>query len=484
MRYGRNRAAGRGRILAVIVCLPALCAAVFGQAENPLPATIVSAASYQAPVAPDSIASIFGERLASAARGAELTLQGELPLTLGGTSVTINDRPARLFFVSPGQVNCLVPAETEPGQARVAVRSAATGMVSRGTVNVARVAPALFTMDASGKGEGAILNAITFRRGPFALETPQNPGAVNRTRVAIYASGLRHWNLAGNTAAARFAETASARSGPGRVAMEGLLRLGATVGARYDANGPGLQDTQADAEGLNAGSVVVVGTETSGRQWTLPVEYAGRAPGFFGLDQINVVLQRELAGVTSLALTVRAGGAVSNPVNFRLEAPVIPVPPGQCGQIGACVNLSGRWRATESLTDTCTLTGGGESATFTDTYRVTADVVLEEDEPCVYGGRLVLVQVPGGKPVGETSYRRQLKVTGSKVTGFSPAAIALPGVPITFKENYSRVEGEACGDKMTLSGVSRLVFSVIAEGGVRVDVSCDGKITGDYTRLP
>jgi uncharacterized protein (TIGR03437 family) len=57
-------------------------------------------------VAAGSIIAIFGSNLASTTKLAE---GFRLPKTLEGTSVTIGGLDAPLFFVSPGQINAMVP---------------------------------------------------------------------------------------------------------------------------------------------------------------------------------------------------------------------------------------------------------------------------------------------------------------------------------------------------------------------------------------
>ena len=120
------------------------------------PVTTVSAAAYNdtLSVAPDSIVSAFGSQLATT------TLIGgdtdpntpgvQLPTELGGTTVEVNGRKAPLFFVSPTQINYLVPAATESGTANVVVKAGQT--TSNGQVMVARVAPGIFTANSSGRG--------------------------------------------------------------------------------------------------------------------------------------------------------------------------------------------------------------------------------------------------------------------------------------------------------------------------------------------
>ena len=47
---------------------------------------------------------------------------------------------------------------------------------------------------------------------------------------------------------------------------------------------------------------------------SVPVTYAGPAPGFTGLDQVNVMLPSSLAGTGTVNITVSVAGNVSNVV--------------------------------------------------------------------------------------------------------------------------------------------------------------------------
>src|ERR1051326_7936082 len=96
------------------------------------PVTTVSAASFAATLAPDSIAAAFGTGLATKV---EIATGQPLPTTLAGTTVKINGEPAPLFFVSPAQINYLIPTGTPAGTAGVVVTSG-DGTVSTGTVQV------------------------------------------------------------------------------------------------------------------------------------------------------------------------------------------------------------------------------------------------------------------------------------------------------------------------------------------------------------
>jgi uncharacterized protein (TIGR03437 family) len=93
--------------------------------------------------------SIYGKNFSG---GANLWV-GDFPTSLGGVSVTINDKPAYLWLVNPGQINLQAPDDTATGTVNVVVRNAA-GMVSS-TVTLSQYAPSLSLFN--GKYAAAIV---------------------------------------------------------------------------------------------------------------------------------------------------------------------------------------------------------------------------------------------------------------------------------------------------------------------------------------
>jgi hypothetical protein len=124
---------------------------------------------------------------------------------------------------------------------------------------VSAAAPGVFTNDASGSGPGAILNAVTYTPAPFVVQTAEN-GADTRTRIAVYCTGIRH-----------------------------------------------------------ADSVTAQVLDSLGNQISLRVEFAGAAPGFFGLDQVNLLLPPDLDGAGTVSLTLTADGRTANVVTFQMN---------------------------------------------------------------------------------------------------------------------------------------------------------------------
>jgi uncharacterized protein (TIGR03437 family) len=144
---------------------------------------IVNAASLSSvTIAPGSIISIFGTKLATGVAAAS-DVQNP-PATLGGTTVSIGGAAASLFYVSPTQINAVVNPATPSGSDGVVVTS--SGAAQNGTVTIGTDAPpGLFSLTGTGTRDGAILNAITFLLGDFSTQTAGSP-----TYLALYATGL------------------------------------------------------------------------------------------------------------------------------------------------------------------------------------------------------------------------------------------------------------------------------------------------------
>jgi uncharacterized protein (TIGR03437 family) len=172
-----------------------------------------------------------------------------LPLQLSDAQVLVGGTPVPLYSLSAVQINAVIP-EGVSGLIKLTVRNA-TGSH---TVNVwvEPAVPAIFTQDGSGTGAAAALNART-----YALVTAANP-------------------LHGGDYLALF-----------------LTGLGSTT-AR---------------DGLNFAnqlpSVTIAGKDCS-------VIFAGRAPGFPGLDQINCLVPLGLAADSAAPVVVSSGNRTSN----------------------------------------------------------------------------------------------------------------------------------------------------------------------------
>ena len=224
--------------------------------------------------AAESIVSAFGSQLAAFAQAAASL---PLPISLGGSQVIVKDskgveRFAPLFYASPVQINFQLPAGTAEGVATLTIFSGA-GVTSTGLVIIGKVAPALFSADASGTGVAA------------------------GSALLVRADGTRTENNL-----ARY-DTASGKfiGQPIDIGSSGdqvyLTLYGTGCKNRSD-----LANVKVKIGGIDA-----------------PVESAG-AQGFFaGLDQINVKLPRSLAGRGEVTIEMVVDGKLANVVRVAIR---------------------------------------------------------------------------------------------------------------------------------------------------------------------
>ncbi len=239
----------------------------------------VRAASYVGPdVAGDSIASAFGVELATEAAGA---VAGTLPEMLAGTTVKITDsqgvsKAASLFFVSPTQVNYLIPTGLAEGLAQVTITNR-NGIASRGSVLVNAIAPSVFSADASGKGLAAA------------------------DVVRVRSDGKQLWEHA-----VRFDPTANKI-----VALP--IDLGPERGKDSDKVFLILYGT-----GLRGRAELGQVKMKIGEVYVQP-EYAGKQGGYAGLDQINALLPRQLIERGEVKVELIVNGQPANVVKVQIR---------------------------------------------------------------------------------------------------------------------------------------------------------------------
>ena len=254
----------------------ALPASFAGTDANRLRVAVnVSAASFSdRGLASEAMTTAFGTNLAMETQTAQTF---SLPTWLAGTSVSVHDsegveRLAPLFFVSPTQVNYLMPRGTAAGSAEVIVRSG-DGTISTGIIRIAAVAPGLFAANADGQGVAA---AVAMR---------------------VKADGLASYESAAEFDAAikRF--------------VPRVVELGAETEETYlMLFGTGLRHFSS----LSTVSVKIGGEEAE-------VLYAGPQGDFIGLDQVNVRVPRSLSGRGEVEVVVMVDGQVANTVKVTFR---------------------------------------------------------------------------------------------------------------------------------------------------------------------
>ena len=241
-------------------------------ADQPVPriapvysaASIVNAADNQSgQLAPNAIGTIYGANLADAT--AAITLNdiqgGALPTVLTGASdtrVLIDYSPAALYYVSPTQINFLVPPDLLPGPVSlyVDVDTIRGPLIA---LKLALAAPGLFQLDSTNAvatlADGSVLTP----------SSPAKPGEV----VELWATGL--------------GITAPPADGFQLPIAAAPLIAGANL------------------------SILLDGTPVP----SAAIQYAGVAPGFAGLYQVNLALPASTGQNPEIRL--RLDGASSIP---------------------------------------------------------------------------------------------------------------------------------------------------------------------------
>ncbi|MFN0108752.1 MAG: IPT/TIG domain-containing protein [Blastocatellia bacterium] len=239
-------------------------------------ATVSAASFLGAELAPESIVAAFGGNLAT---GVAVASTVPLPTTLLGTKVTVKDsagnsRDAALFFVAPSQINYQVPPGTANGAAMVTVMTN-NNVVAMGTINVGRVAPGLFSANASGQGVAAAV-ILRIRNGVQTFEP-----------VSQFSGGAQ--------------VPVDIDLGPAGDIVYLLL------------NGTGLRNR------TSAGNIsVTLGNSTRALN-PANFEDAFAVAGFVGLDQANVLLPRTLIGAGLINVSLTVDGKASNTIQIRIK---------------------------------------------------------------------------------------------------------------------------------------------------------------------
>ena len=229
---------------------------------------VQSAAAPSSAVAPDSLASLFGANLAP---GIAQASAQPLPLALGGVTLSVTDaagatRAAPLVYVSPVQINFVVPDGTAPGLATLSVSGQTFTAVVR------PVAPTLFSMNQTGSGVAAA-TAIAVQAANPLLQSP----------VPVFQCA-------------------------GSICASAPIRLTADTTVYVSFYGTGIRNRSS----LANAAVTINGTG-------VPVLYAGPAPGYTGLDQVNVSLVLNLRGSGESTVVLTVDGQAANTVTIDVQ---------------------------------------------------------------------------------------------------------------------------------------------------------------------
>jgi uncharacterized protein (TIGR03437 family) len=178
------------------LALPCLCLALILKADRPeLSARdIMSAADHSSGrVAPGEIVVLYSTNAGpDALAGSERTSEGKIATLLAETRVWFDDIAAPVVYSVKGQVSAVVPYEiSRKNTTQVVVEYQGVRSLPV-TIPVVETIPALFTLDATGQGQAAMLNDTG------CCNSSRNPAA-RGTFAALYATGAGQTNPPGIT---------------------------------------------------------------------------------------------------------------------------------------------------------------------------------------------------------------------------------------------------------------------------------------------
>lgn len=239
--------------LVTLFCFPRLAVAAEGSPAYTALSIVNAATQTSRALAPNTIATIYGKNLAFSTRAVgNADLKGSiLPTSLDGVAVLVGGFTAPLFYVSPTQINFLIPYELVAGIVPIAVtRQSLAGPVIKVQLNA--TSPGLFLWN----GNYAIASHLTGKL--IAADAPAKPGEI----IILYAAGLGRASP----------DTTSGKVVASAAKIAALAQLQVTIGETL----------------VPAADIL----------------YAGLAPGFAGLYQINLRMPAKLGTDPEIRLSV------------------------------------------------------------------------------------------------------------------------------------------------------------------------------------
>lgn len=229
---------------------------------------VVNAASFQlgpTRIAAGSLVSIFGTGLTGGATAAASSIP--LPTSLAGIRVVIGGIKAPLLYVSPTQINAQIPQEVS-GQNFTTALILLNGVENLpALVSLAPTGPGIFAVNQGGTGRAAILHSAT--QLPVTASDPAKPGEI----LEVYVNGLGATNP----------PVATGQAAP----LDPLARVTMSPTALFQ--------------------------NVTGR-----VDFAGLAPSFVGLYQVNIEVPSNSPTGEAVPLTLTSNGVASNVVTVPI----------------------------------------------------------------------------------------------------------------------------------------------------------------------
>jgi uncharacterized protein (TIGR03437 family) len=347
---------------------------------------VVNVASYAKTVAPGGIAAAFGNFLLNSSSTAAAV---PWPISLAGLSMQFSDGiQVPLTYASNDLVDFQVPWELA-GQSQGSLTATVNGQTGAAqAVALAAFSPGIFTINAQGTGQGAVLG-VNYR-----LVDSSNPTAAN-AKIQIYCTGL------------------------GAVTNQPLT------------GSPALASPLSET---TTNPIVTIGGVRAN------MLFSGLSPGSVGLYQVNAIVPAGTATGSAVPVVISIGGVNSNSVTIAIQSPVSPNPQPSITGISPSSAQAGSGPLTLTITgsgfipsSSVKFNGVLHTASFASSSQLI--VTLSASDLAVAGTFPVLVTNP--PPDGGNSNTVNFNVSSASVptppvpTGLSPGSAVPPGVTVS-----------------------------------------------------
>jgi uncharacterized protein (TIGR03437 family) len=374
-------------------------------------------------------ASIYGTNLASST----VNWTGNFPLSLGGTSVTINGKSAYLSLASPTQINFQAPDDTATGSVPVVVTT--SNGTATSTVTLAQFGPSFLLLDnkhvagiiVRPDGSGAQGGGTYDFLGPTGNSLGYATVAAKAgDTVELYAVGLGPTNPV--------VPAGKAYSGAAPTTNQVLLSINAVseTPAFAGLSGTGLyQINLTIPAGLGTGDVplvAIVGGVLTQSGVVISLQDPAAAPP-------------QIQSLTLSSSSVIGGGPVTGTINLSA-----PAPAG-----GAVVSVFDTNSIAASAPATVTVPAGSESTTFT----ITTTVVTSSQAITIfasYGGVSQQASLSVTPPSTAPSFSELVLYATFKPTGYPTETVPIVVQPNNGTTTYSAAIG--IGDFILVNGVA------------------------------
>ena len=258
------------------------CFSALAQGQRPVinPGGVVNAASFVAgglsgkAVGDGGIVAVFGTNLAPTIEAAT-----EFPLrtTMEGVSVSVNGSPSPLLYVSPGQINFEL-GFFDTSRSPVLVVTTPAGSSDPYPLDFGECF-GILTLDGSGCGRGVVLNVAS--DGSLSLNSPSNSASPG-DYIAIFGTGL---------------------------------------GGASNFPTPGLPTPLSPLSFSVWGNLTAVNFDFQTDSFGTPVSFAGKAPGWLGVDQLNVKIPQSVREGCAVPIRAAIGAqtAYSRPIPISIH---------------------------------------------------------------------------------------------------------------------------------------------------------------------